>query len=100
MEAKVPKPSNISLVGGSKKLTLVYWMTPIIAACTFLFGYFEISEFYVEQFWVGIQLLYGGYLGVQGFGDIVERGVNAYSNGRKLREAVEKTTKEKPNEAS
>lgn len=64
--AKVaPKQSNIALVGNSRKLTLVYYATPFVAAVAFLFGYFKLDMEYAKLFFDWVTVGTGGYLGGQ-----------------------------------
>lgn len=69
--------SRIGLVGNSKKMTVVYWFTPFAAAVTILFDQWSVDPVLVAQFWAFFKLAVGGFLGIQGLGDAIERGVGA-----------------------
>jgi uncharacterized membrane protein len=76
------KISKVGLIGGSRKMTAVYWMTPFAAALTIIFGYLDTPQALVDQFWNWFTIAAGGYLGGQSVVDAVKAGVEAVTNRR------------------
>ena len=70
MELRSAREAAIGLVGGSKKMTAVYWMTPFAAAAAILFSYLKMPPEATQQFWDLFTVLAGGYLGGQSAVDI------------------------------